>query len=80
MQESVAAHDPAGLPHSSVMHLVRRGDLPGLAVVALGVLVAFLLGWFVVVSPLVAGVVLGARVADTGLLCTRVRPGFSFAA
>ena len=80
MQESVAAHDPAGLPHSSVMQLVRRGDLPGLAVVALGVLVAFLLGWFVGVSPLVAGVVLGALVANTGLLSTRLRPGISFAA
>lgn len=61
------------------MQLVRRSDLPGLAVVALAVLVAFRLGPFVGVSPLVAGVVLGAVVANTGLLSTRFRPGVSFA-
>ncbi len=61
------------------MQLVRRNDLPGLAVVALAVLVAFGLGPFVGVSPLVVGVVLGAIVANTGLLTARLRPGISFA-
>lgn len=61
------------------MQLVRRDDLPGLAVVALAVLVAFGLGTFVGVSPLVVGVVLGAIVANAGMVTERFRPGISFA-
>lgn len=61
------------------MELVRRADLPGLAVVALAVLVAFLVESVAGVSPLVVGVVLGAIVANTGVVTARFRPGISFA-
>jgi uncharacterized integral membrane protein (TIGR00698 family) len=61
------------------MDLVRRADLPGLAVVAVAVASAFAVEPFVGVSPLVVGVVLGAIVANSGLLTARFRPGIAYA-
>ena len=67
------------MPHSPVVHLVRRADLPGLAVVALAVVLAFVGEAIAGVSSLVVGVVLGAIVANTGVMTARFRPGISFA-
>ena len=67
------------MSHSLVMDLVRRADLPGLAVVAVAVAAAFAAEPFVGVSPLVVGVVLGAIVANSGLLTARFRPGITYA-
>lgn len=69
----------AGMSHSLVMDLVRRADLPGLAVVAVAVVAAFAVEPFVGLSPLVVGVVLGAIVANSGLLTARFQPGITYA-
>lgn len=58
---------------------MERVDLPGLAVVALAVVAAFVVEPWVGLSPLVVGVVLGALYANSGLLTSRFRPGISYA-
>jgi uncharacterized membrane protein YadS len=58
---------------------VERVDLPGLAVVAVAVLAAFVVEPWVGLSPLVVGVVLGAVYANSGLLTPRFQPGIAYA-
>ena len=57
---------------------VRRVG-PGLAFVAVAVVLAFLFGEVVDVSPLVGGVVLGVIVANVGLTRPILTPGITFA-
>ena len=57
---------------------VRR-YVPGLLLVATGVVLAFALGEVVDVSPLVGGVVLGVIVANVGLIRPAFGPGLTFA-
>lgn len=52
---------------------------PGFAVVALAVILAFPLGKAVDISPLVAGVILGVIMANTGLLHPVIAPGIAMA-
>ena len=59
--------------------LVRREELPGLGVVAIGVALAFVVGEFVDVSTLVIGVVAGAIASNTGLLRPLFDPGVAYA-
>ena len=70
----------AALSQWSAVELVRRNDLPGLVVVGLAVMLAFVIDRVIGVSPLVAGVVLGAVFANVGLLTPRFVPGVAFAA
>lgn len=65
-----------GLSHWLV---VKRVDLPGLAVVAVAVVAAFVVEPWVGVSTLVVGVVLGAVYANSGLLTARFQPGVTYA-
>ena len=69
-----------GLPQCAVVELVRRNELPGLAVVALAVALAFSIDLVLGISPLVGGVALGAVFANVGLLAPRLVPGVRFAA
>jgi uncharacterized integral membrane protein (TIGR00698 family) len=57
-----------------------RAVAPGLAVVVVCVVVGFVAGELVDVSPLVVGVVLGVLAANTGLVRPVLRPGITFAA
>jgi len=75
-----AVLDRCALSRWSAVQLVRRNDLPGLVVVGLAVVLAFVIDRVMGVSPLVAGVVLGAVFANVGLLTPRFVPGVAFAA
>jgi uncharacterized integral membrane protein (TIGR00698 family) len=59
---------------------IRRDELSGLAVVAVAVIGAFAVSTVVDMSPLVAGVVLGAIASNTGLIRVEFGPGVAFAA
>jgi uncharacterized integral membrane protein (TIGR00698 family) len=54
--------------------------VPGLAVVAGGVALSFVIRRFVEISPLVVGVVLGTIAANVGVLRPSMKPGITFAA
>lgn len=54
--------------------------MPGLGLVTAAVVIAFVLGEVVDISPLVGGVVLGVVVANVGLIGPSLQPGVTFAA
>ena len=54
-----------------------RRSLPGLAFVAVGVVLAFAVGELVDISPLVGGVVLGVIAANVGLIRPALAPGLA---
>ena len=62
------------------VQILRRDELPGLAVVAFAVIGAFGLSSVIDVSPLVAGVVIGAIASNAGLIHESFGPGVAFAA
>lgn len=65
---------------AQVPRLLHRGQVPGLVLVVLAVAVAYLAAEVFGMSALVAGVVLGAVAANTGLVTARFAPGVTFAA
>lgn len=61
------------------MQWFRRGEVPGLVLVVVAVALAYLAADVLGVSALVAGVVLGALAANTGVVTARFGPGVAFA-
>ena len=63
-----------------IVQMIRRDELPGLALVAIAVVGALKLSTVVDVSPLVAGVLLGVAASNIGIVSETYRAGVEFAA